>query len=72
MVRNASSLLAVLAAEIALASSHAHADAVADFYRGKTINVYIGVNVGGGYDFEARLLARLRTSSIRLTGAVLC
>ncbi|MCC6888699.1 MAG: hypothetical protein IT536_09210 [Hyphomicrobiales bacterium] len=34
------------------------ADEVADFYRGRTINVYIGVNVGGGYDLEARLLAR--------------
>jgi tripartite-type tricarboxylate transporter receptor subunit TctC len=41
-----------------LASTCARADAVADFYRGKTINVYIGVNVGGGYDFEARLMAR--------------
>jgi len=42
----------------AMASTGARADTVADFYRGKTINVYIGVNVGGGYDFEARLLAR--------------
>jgi tripartite-type tricarboxylate transporter receptor subunit TctC len=37
---------------------------VADFYRGKTINVYIGVNVGGGYDFEARLLARFMRAHI--------
>jgi tripartite-type tricarboxylate transporter receptor subunit TctC len=42
----------------------ARADSVADFYRGKTINVYIGVNVGGGYDFEARLLARFMKSHI--------
>jgi hypothetical protein len=27
----------------ALLSSYARADSVADFYRGKTINVYIGV-----------------------------
>lgn len=40
------------------------ADTVADFYRGKTINVYIGVNVGGGYDFEARLLARFMKAYI--------
>ena len=40
------------------------ADSVADFYRGKTINVYIGVNVGGGYDFEARLLARFMKAHI--------
>jgi tripartite-type tricarboxylate transporter receptor subunit TctC len=64
MVRNASSLPAVLATGIALVSSHAHADAVSDFYRGKTINVYIGVNVGGGYDFEARLLARFMRAHI--------
>src|SRR3954454_23330236 len=42
----------------------ARAQSVADFYRGKTINVYIGVNVGGGYDFEARLLARFMKARI--------
>jgi tripartite-type tricarboxylate transporter receptor subunit TctC len=36
----------------------ARADAVADFYRGRTVNILIGVNVGGGYDMEARLVAR--------------
>jgi tripartite-type tricarboxylate transporter receptor subunit TctC len=40
------------------ASLRAQADPVADFYRGKTINILIGVNVGGGYDMEARLIAR--------------
>jgi tripartite-type tricarboxylate transporter receptor subunit TctC len=40
------------------------AEGVADFYRGKTINVLIGVNVGGGYDFEARLLARFMRGHI--------
>jgi len=48
----------------ACASSGARADEVADFYRGKTINLYIGVNVGGGYDFEARLLARFMKAHI--------
>ena len=43
---------------VVLGATSAHADTIADFYRGKTINVYIGVNVGGGYDLEARLLAR--------------
>jgi len=57
-------LVAAMAASIALASSQVRADAVADFYRGKTINVYIGVNVGGGYDFEARLLARFMRAHI--------
>src|SRR6266508_4375758 len=46
------------------ASVDARAQSVADFYRGKTINVYIGVNVGGGYDFEARLLARFMRAHI--------
>ena len=40
------------------AASRAYADPVADFYRGKSIHVLIGVNVGGGYDMEARLIAR--------------
>ena len=47
-----------------MAAGHARADTVADFYRGKTINVYIGVNVGGGYDLEARLLARFMRAHI--------
>jgi tripartite-type tricarboxylate transporter receptor subunit TctC len=47
-----------------LTGTGARAETVADFYRGKTINVYIGVNVGGGYDFEARLLARFMKSHI--------
>src|SRR5215472_14833183 len=47
-----------------LAVSPGRAESVADFYRGKTINVLIGVNVGGGYDFEARLLARFMRAHI--------
>jgi tripartite-type tricarboxylate transporter receptor subunit TctC len=39
-------------------ASRAQTDPVADFYRGKSIHVLIGVNVGGGYDMEARLVAR--------------
>lgn len=34
------------------------ADAVADFYEGKTIALMIGFGVGGGYDTYSRLLAR--------------
>src|SRR5207245_2344964 len=60
-LRNAAGWTALLAA---LCASAARADTVADFYRGKTINVYIGVNVGGGYDFEARLLARFMKAHI--------
>jgi tripartite-type tricarboxylate transporter receptor subunit TctC len=47
----------VLACNLALASP-AIADQVADFYRGKTVSLMIGVNVGGSYDRDARLVAR--------------
>ena len=33
------------------------ADAVEDFYRGKTISLYVGFPPGGGYDIYARVLA---------------
>jgi len=34
------------------------ADAVADFYSGKTVRVLVGFSAGGGYDLYARTLAR--------------
>jgi len=40
------------------ASGGAYADGVADFYRGKNVNVLIGVAVGGEYDLHARLVSR--------------
>ena len=36
----------------------ARADAVEDFYRGKTIDMIIPTSPGGDYDIRARLLAR--------------
>jgi tripartite-type tricarboxylate transporter receptor subunit TctC len=36
----------------------AKAQPVAEFYRGKTVNVLIGVGVGGEYDLQARMVAR--------------
>jgi tripartite-type tricarboxylate transporter receptor subunit TctC len=36
----------------------ARADAVADFYRGRTVNIIVGYGPGGGYDLSARLVAR--------------
>jgi tripartite-type tricarboxylate transporter receptor subunit TctC len=36
----------------------ARADAVADFYRGRTVNLVVGYGPGGGYDLYARLVAR--------------
>ena len=47
-----------VAAMVAL-STQAHAQqAVADFYRGKTITILFGGSPGGGYDVDARILAR--------------
>src|SRR5260370_40829723 len=51
--------LSVLACACKLAlASPAIAEPVADFYRGKNVNLMIGVNVGGSYDRDARLVAR--------------
>jgi tripartite-type tricarboxylate transporter receptor subunit TctC len=36
----------------------AEADPVEDFYKGKTINLIIGLGAGGGYDLSARLVAQ--------------
>jgi tripartite-type tricarboxylate transporter receptor subunit TctC len=41
-----------------LASSAARADAVADFYRGKTVRIVVGYGPGSGYDTYARLVER--------------
>jgi len=38
--------------------SVAHAQNPADFYKGKTIDLYIGYSAGGGYDIYARALGR--------------
>jgi len=47
------------AACLGLASSAlGHAQSPADFYRGKTVELYIGYSVGGGYDVYARMIAR--------------
>jgi len=40
------------------------ADPVEDFYRGKSINLYIGTTAGGGYDIYARLVARFMGAHI--------
>jgi tripartite-type tricarboxylate transporter receptor subunit TctC len=44
---------------LALASlASARADSVADFYKGRNVDVYVGYSTGGGYDIYARMLAR--------------
>jgi tripartite-type tricarboxylate transporter receptor subunit TctC len=50
---------AAVAATLALIASGAKAqDAIADFYKGKTIRIICGSDPGGGYDLYARLMAR--------------
>ena len=49
--------MAVLLGAMGLASARAQSS-VADFYRGRTIDIYSGLSVGGVYDISARLLAR--------------
>jgi len=52
-------LLRAIMITLALAvSAPAQAQSVADFYRGKTVDVYIGTSVGGGYDAYTRILSR--------------
>ena len=50
----------------------ARADPVADFYRGKTVRVLVGVGAGGDYDVHARLLARHLGKHIPGNPAVIC
>jgi tripartite-type tricarboxylate transporter receptor subunit TctC len=52
-------LAAVVAAlSVWFGPAHAATDAVAEFYRGKTINFIIGSGEGGAYDLGGRLVAR--------------
>ena len=46
--------LTALAAMLGSAS----ADIVADFYRGKSVQLVLGYGPGGGYDVYARIVAR--------------
>ena len=38
--------------------SHGNAQSPADFYKGKSVEIYIGYSVGGAYDIYARTIAR--------------
>jgi tripartite-type tricarboxylate transporter receptor subunit TctC len=48
----------LVAAVVAVAASGARAQPVADFYAGKQLNLIVGATPGGGYDTQARLVAR--------------
>src|SRR6516165_1215183 len=56
--------LLVCACALAAASSAGAADPVADFYRGKSVTLYVGFPPGGGYDLYARVFAPHFTSHI--------
>jgi tripartite-type tricarboxylate transporter receptor subunit TctC len=43
---------------VAVATAPASAQSVADFYKGKTIQIVVGFGAGGGYDLYARALGR--------------
>jgi tripartite-type tricarboxylate transporter receptor subunit TctC len=51
-------LLLWLALAALYAPAPAAAQSVADFYRGRTVNISVGLSAGGGYDLHARVLAR--------------
>lgn len=48
----------MLAAAVILIATDARAQTPEEFFKGKTINVYIGFSPGGSYDFFGRLVAR--------------
>jgi tripartite-type tricarboxylate transporter receptor subunit TctC len=50
--------IALMLAMLVLTPAAARADAVADFYKGKSVSVIVGYGTGGGYDVYGRLLAR--------------
>ncbi len=49
---------ALVAALVVLPMASAAAQSPAAFYKGKTVDLYIGYSVGGGYDLYARMIAR--------------
>jgi tripartite-type tricarboxylate transporter receptor subunit TctC len=50
--------LFVIVLFVLVPTAPAAAQPVADFYRGRTITISVGLSVGGGYDLHARVLAR--------------
>jgi len=50
-------IIAALAGVLTLVAAPAHAQSLADFYRGKTVTIVVGADAGGGYDLTARTLA---------------
>ena len=57
MRKQSNAMIAVVFVALAFASP-ARAQAPAEFYKGKNVELYVGYSVGGGYDLYARMLAR--------------
>ena len=63
-IQVAAALVAAVLASAILAAPQARADDVADFYRGKRINLIVSYGTGGGYDVYARVLAKYMSKHI--------
>ena len=50
--------LVVLTAAVIVSVAPASAQTPAEFYKGKQVTFYVGLSPGGGYDLNARLVAR--------------
>ncbi|HEY3642270.1 MAG TPA: tripartite tricarboxylate transporter substrate-binding protein [Xanthobacteraceae bacterium] len=57
ITRTRASIIALLLAA-GLSAPPAWADAIADFYRGKTVSLVVGSSTGGGYDTMTRAIGR--------------
>src|SRR4051812_22349419 len=64
MMRRGSYLLLAFGMAGTLATPSLAADPVEDFYRDKSVTIFVGYDAGGGYDQYARLLARHMTRQI--------
>src|SRR3977135_3933631 len=62
--RMAGACVALIIAQMSAHSQTPPTDSVANFYRGKTISLYVGFPPGGGYDLYARLFAPYFTKHI--------
>src|SRR5262249_61859247 len=58
MLRMASASLFTLCGLVGTSVPQAKADAVADFYRARTVTVVVSSSAAGGYDTLARVIAR--------------
>ncbi len=56
--RHVRAAMVALGLATAAAPALAQADPVAEFYKGKTVTIFVGFDAGGGYDTAARILTR--------------